>query len=87
VAPTCPQGCFLFFEGVSQLGGANMPEGLFLIFLKGWGLDFPSSSPQTVPIKFFLFPSIFHRNPFVLIKFPNNSHQIPFVPMFMEIGR
>jgi hypothetical protein len=56
-------------------------QGMFLIFLKGWGLDFSSSSPQTVPIKFFLFPSIFHQNPFVLIKFPNNSHQIPFVPI------
>jgi hypothetical protein len=24
-----------------------------------------------------LFPSISHKNPFVLIKFPNNSHQQP----------
>ncbi len=30
-----------FFEGVSQLGGANMPQGIFLIFLKGWGLYYP----------------------------------------------
>jgi len=56
------------------------PQGMFLIFLKGWGLDFPSSS-KTVSIKFLLFPSISHQNPFVLIKFLNNSHQIPLVPI------
>jgi len=53
---------------------------MFSIFLKGWGLDFPSSS-QKVPIKFLLFPAISHQNPFVLTKFPNNSHQVPLVPI------
>jgi hypothetical protein len=28
-----------------------------------------------------LFPSITHQYPFVLKKFPNNSHQIPLVPI------
>ncbi len=40
-----------------------------------------SSSSQTVPIKFLLFPSISYQNLFILIKFPNNSHQIPLVPI------
>ncbi len=53
---------------------------MFLIFLKGSGIDFPSSL-QTVPKKILLFPSMSHQNPFVLIKFPKNSHQIPFVPI------
>ncbi len=55
-------------------------QWMFLIFLKGWGLDFPSSS-QKVPIKFLLFPSISHQNPFVLTKLPNNYHQVPLVPI------
>jgi len=91
VAPTCPQGCFLFFEGVSQLGGTNMLPRDVSYFLKGWVLDFPSSSHQC-PIKILLFsPSsqiilikillITHQYPFVLIKFLNNFHQIPFVPI------
>jgi hypothetical protein len=83
-----PPGMFLiFWRGWANWVVQTCLQGMFLIFLKGWGLDFPSSSPQTVPIKFFLFLSIFHQNPFVLIKFPNNSRQIPFVPMSMEIGR
>ncbi len=56
------------------------PQGMFLIFLKEWGLDFPLSS-QTIPIKFLLFSSITHQNPFVPIEFPKNSHQIPLVPI------
>jgi hypothetical protein len=36
---------------------------------------------QTSPIKFILFSSIIHQYPFVLIQFPNNSHQIPLVPI------
>jgi hypothetical protein len=28
-----------------------------------------------------LFPSITHQYPFVLKKFPNNSHQIPLLPI------
>ncbi len=79
VAPTCPQGCFLFFEGVSQLGGANIPPRDVYYLFEGVG-DFPSSS-QTVPIEFLLFSLISHQNPFVLIKFSNNSHQIPLVPI------
>ncbi len=78
-APTCPQGCFLFFEGVSQLGGANMPPRDVYYLFEGVG-DFPSS-PQTVTIEFLSFPSKSHQNPFVLINFPNNSHQIPPVPI------
>ncbi len=80
MAPTCPQGCFSFFEGVSQLGATNMPPRDVYYLFEGWVLDFPSSS-QIVPIKFILFSSISHHNPFVLIKFPKNSHQIPLVPI------
>jgi hypothetical protein len=80
VAPTCPQGRFLFFEGVSQLGGANLsPRDVFLSFWRGWGLDFPSSS-QIVPIKFLLFPSKSFCSHQVPKKFPSNSscsHQVP----------
>ncbi len=47
---------------------------------EGSGTDSQSSS-QTVPNKFLLFSSISHRNPFVLIKFSKNSHQIPLVPI------
>jgi len=36
---------------------------------------------QTIPIKFLLFPSITHQNPFVPIKFSNSSNQIPLVPI------
>jgi hypothetical protein len=78
-ATTWPQGCFLFFEGVSQSGGANMPPRDANYHFEGVG-DFPSSS-QTVTIEFLSFPSISHQNPFALIKFPNNSHQIPLVPI------
>jgi hypothetical protein len=35
---------------------------------------------EIAPIKFLLFPSTPHQNHFVLIKFSNNSHQIPLVP-------
>jgi hypothetical protein len=82
---------FFFFEGVSQLGGADMmpPRDVSYLF-EGLGLDFPSSSqkvPINIPSKFFCshqvpkkFPSISHSNSFVLIKFPKNSHQIPLVP-------
>jgi hypothetical protein len=75
----CPQGCFLFLEGVNQLGGANMPPRDVYYLFEGVGY-FPSS-PQTVTIEFLSFPSKSHQNPFVLIKFPNNSHQIPPVPI------
>jgi hypothetical protein len=79
VAPTCPQGCFLFFEGVSQSGGTNMPPRDVYYLFERVG-DFPSSS-QKVPIEFLLFPLISHQNLFVLIKFPKNSCQIPLVPI------
>ncbi len=57
----------------------NAPNGCFL-FLKVWGLKFPSNSHCShqlliVPIKFLLFPLITHQNPFVLIKFSNSSYQ------------
>jgi hypothetical protein len=45
-----------------------MPSPMFLVFSKRCGVKFPSSS-QTVPIKFLLFPSITHQNPFVPINF------------------
>jgi hypothetical protein len=39
VAPTCPQGRFLFFEGVSQLGGANLsPRDVSYLFEGGGDL-------------------------------------------------
>jgi len=40
-----------------------------------------SSSSETIPIKFLLFPSITHQYAFGFIKFPNNSHRIPLVPI------
>ncbi len=77
MAPTCPQGCFLFFEGVSQLGGTNMLPRDVSYFLKGWVLDFPSSSHQC-PIKILLFsPS----SQIILIKILLITHQNPFVPI------
>ncbi len=61
---------FLFFWMGEPIGWyKHAPKWCFLSFWKGWGFDFPSSS-QKVPIKFVLFPSISHRNSFVLIKFP-----------------
>jgi hypothetical protein len=60
---------------VSQLGGANMPPRDVYYVFEGV-LDFPSSS-QTVLIEFLFFPLISNQNPFVLIKFPNNSHKKP----------
>jgi hypothetical protein len=36
-----------------------------------------SSSSQTIPINFLLFPSITHQNPL----FSSSSHEIPFVPI------
>jgi hypothetical protein len=59
-----------------------MPPRDVSYFLKEWGIGFPSSS-HTVPIKFFLFPSVTHQNPFVIINFPLFpstsfcSHQVP----------
>jgi hypothetical protein len=38
MAPTCPQGYFLFFEGVSQLGGANMPPRDVYYLFEGVGV-------------------------------------------------
>jgi hypothetical protein len=64
VAPTCPQGCFLVFEGVSQLGGANIPLRDVYYLFDGVG-DFLSSSHQ-IP----LVPLISHQNSFC-------SHQVP----------
>ncbi len=100
VAPTYPQWFLFFnfyFEGVSQLGGVNMPPRDVSYFLKGWGLVFPSNSPcshqypikillfssssQTIPIKFLLFPSTTHQYLFIFIKFPKSSHQISLVPI------
>jgi hypothetical protein len=69
-----------FFEGVSQLGGANMPPRDISCHFEGVGAWFPIKFPNC-PIKFLLFPSLYHQNPFVLIKFPKNSHQIPLVPI------
>ncbi len=65
VAPTCPQG-----SPPPRGAGGGGPGGL----------DFPSSS-QKVPIKFLLFPSITHQYAFGFIKFPNNSCQLPLVPI------
>ncbi len=45
-----------------------------------------SSSSQTIPIKFLLFPSITHQNPLFSLSshqnpfVPTTSHQLPFVP-------
>jgi hypothetical protein len=76
-----PPRMFLNFCKGEPVGWCNTcSQWMFLIFLKGWGLDFPSSS-QKVPIKFLLFPSISHQNPFVLTKLPNNYHQVPLVPI------
>jgi hypothetical protein len=75
-----PKDVSYFLEGWANWVAQTCPLGMFVIFLKVWVLDFPSSS-QIVPIEFLLFPSISHQNPFVLIKFPNNSHQIPFAPI------
>jgi hypothetical protein len=77
-----PRDVSCFFEGVSQLGGANIPPRDVYYLFEGVG-DFPSSS-QTVPIEFLLFPLISHQNSFVLIKFPNipiNNSSKFFVPI------
>jgi hypothetical protein len=57
---------------------------MFLIFCKGWGLNY--HQVPIVPIKFskssikfLLFLSITHQNLFVLMKFPNSSHQVHLV--------
>ncbi len=73
-----PRDVSYFLKGWTNWVAHTCPQGMFIMFLKGWVLDFPSSS-QTVPIEFLLFPSISNQNSFVLIKFPNNSHQIPLV--------
>ncbi len=68
-APWNPQTC-----------GTNMlPQGMFLIFLKGWELEFPNSSHQIllVPIN---IPSKFFCSHQVPKQFPSNSscsHQYP----------
>ncbi len=58
-------------------------QGMFLIFLKGMGVELPSSShcSHQVPTNFLLFLSMTHQNLFVFIKFPNSSHQFPLVPI------
>jgi hypothetical protein len=79
-----PRDMFLIFLMGEPIGCCKhgAPRDVSYISLKWWGLDFPSSSSsQAVSIKFLLFPSITHQNPFVLIKFSKNSHQIPLVPI------
>jgi hypothetical protein len=56
---------------MTQLGGANMPPRAVSYLFEGVGAGFPFK---------FLFPSISHQNPFILIKFQKNSNQILFVP-------
>ncbi len=63
--------CFLFFERVGNWVVQTCPQGMFLIVLKGQGLDFLSSS-QTVP-----FNNL--SKSFCSHQVPNNSHQIPLV--------
>jgi hypothetical protein len=45
---------------MSQLGGANVPPRAVSYHFEGVGAGFPFK---------FLFPSISHQNPFILIKF------------------
>jgi len=56
------------------------PKGCFFILLKGWRVEFSSSS-QRILIKFVLFLSITHQNRFVLIQVP-----IKFLSNFYLIG-
>jgi hypothetical protein len=75
-----PPGMFLIFWRGEPIGWhKHPPKGCLLSFWRGVG-DFPSSS-QTVPIEFLLFPLISPQDSFILIKFPNNSRQIPLVPI------
>ncbi len=70
VAPTCLQRWFLFFWKGEPIGWRKTcPQEDFFNLFEGVGAWFPIKS------------SCSHQNPFVLIKFPNNSHQIPLVPI------
>jgi hypothetical protein len=92
VAPTCPQGCFLYFEGVSQLGGANLsPRDVSYLFEGCGGLIFHQIPlvPINIPSKSFCshqvakkFPSnssCSHQVPIKFFLFLISSNQIPFV--------
>ncbi len=63
------------------------PQRMFLIFLKGLGLDFPSSS-QIIPINILLLSSSSQKIPIkfssIFFLFPSGSYQNPFVPMAMQ---
>ncbi len=64
-----PMFFFFFFEGVSQLGGANMPPRDVSYLFEGVGAWFP--------IK---FPNSSHQIPLVPINIPSKlfcSHQVP----------
>jgi len=65
---------FLIFWRGEPIGWhKHAPKGCFLFFWRGGGLI-----SHQVPKQ---FPSLTHQYPFVLIKFPKNSHQISLVPI------
>ncbi len=78
---------FLILEGMSQLGGANMPPRAVSYLFEGVGAGFPIKFPHSshqiplVPIK---IPSkSFYSHPVpkkIPIRFPESSHQILLVP-------
>jgi hypothetical protein len=73
---------------MSQLGGTNMPPRAVSFLFEEVGARFP--------IKFLLFPSISHQNPFIsssskkipikFLFFPTITHQNPFVPIRFPSG-
>jgi len=79
-----PRDMFLIFLMGEPIGCCkHAPPGMFLIFLKWWELDFPSSSHEIslVPIN---SPSKSFCSHQVLKKFPSHSscsHQVPIVPI------
>jgi hypothetical protein len=84
MAPTCTQGCFLFFEGVSQLADANMPPRDVCYLFEGVGVWFPIKLPNSshwVPLVLINIPSKSSFSHQIPKKFSSITHQNSFVPI------
>jgi hypothetical protein len=84
MAPTCPQGCFLFFEGLNQLGGTHMPPRHAYYVFEGVGASFPIKFPNSshqYPIKILLFSSSSQTILIKFLVFSSITHKKKFLPI------